>query len=858
MVSSLWKACQEGDSTRVEELLADSSHDIEVKDHTGVTPLILAVKGGHSTIVQALLNRGADPNNASTQGRPETYTTDPYILHLLAVARGDVTPYPEPAMHPQYYSYPPYYQYVQDSWYLHHHPQPPAQQEDHQPDPADSTSNTPPTTNTTTGNSSVISTNPSSYPGLPPPEVARNIPCRYFPACRYGSSCLFLHPMTPYFPGSLPPPAQYPHMYYPPLTYAPQGTAAAGNAITPNDSNDASTQAQQFPPDQNGVVENTHNTASAGGQSESGVSASGESGLEGGTGSRVRSPSVGAPTRNSLYGHPAMVYMYPAMHPPPPHSQEGHHPAPPPPPPAHHYTHYAPPPPSGAVPPPLPHSIAPPQSLPPHQHVPPPPPVSHENAMQPEQHQPQPLPDGQGQPQPSTVHPSHVMQYPQPSQIYPSPLHSTHAPWHMPHPQPPPPPPHHHHPSHPLPGVHPHHHMHPTAPIPPPHSALTTMPPIPGMPVPGAVMPVPSGPGAIPPPNGHGSFAPRGGRGGRRASAAFRGDRDRERDRTDRERERDRDRDSEDCRFSHILPDSNGPVPNGNTSPLSPNGSLPTHRHSQSFSYRRSNYVNGHTNGSNNVNVDGEAHLSSIAGAGTGLNTTNAGTTSSVSGVDEILNAMTLNPPDGVRRQTGGRRGKYQGQGHAPGGGGGGGGYGHAHSYSHGGHSHSQSLSASPSRGQPPQQQPQRVPTAADFPVLGNGGSINGAGSSTATSATGRTTPIHPISSAASNAGGAAAAATTSTPTSAVSPSATTAPATTSSHSVLSGWNTGGSVRPTAAQVVKEGMTNGHGHLGAWGKPPPPSSITNAGKEREKVSKDKEKENDEKERLTVKEVKVSA
>lgn len=50
---------------------------------------------------------------------------------------------------------------------------------------------------------------------LPPPEVARFIPCRYFPACRYGSSCLFAHPQAPYFQGSLPPPAQYGPPYDP-------------------------------------------------------------------------------------------------------------------------------------------------------------------------------------------------------------------------------------------------------------------------------------------------------------------------------------------------------------------------------------------------------------------------------------------------------------------------------------------------------------------------------------------------------------------------------------------------------------------------------------------------------------------
>jgi hypothetical protein len=44
---------------------------------------------------------------------------------------------------------------------------------------------------------------------LPPPEIARMIPCRFFPACRYGASCLFAHPQGP--PGAYftPPPPMH-------------------------------------------------------------------------------------------------------------------------------------------------------------------------------------------------------------------------------------------------------------------------------------------------------------------------------------------------------------------------------------------------------------------------------------------------------------------------------------------------------------------------------------------------------------------------------------------------------------------------------------------------------------------------
>jgi len=72
---------------------------------------------------------------------------------------------------------------------------------------------------------------PNNLGNLPPPEIARMIPCRYFPACRYGAQCMFAHPQTPYYPA---PPLHYPpydsignpfmHSYYqPPPFQQPDG-----------------------------------------------------------------------------------------------------------------------------------------------------------------------------------------------------------------------------------------------------------------------------------------------------------------------------------------------------------------------------------------------------------------------------------------------------------------------------------------------------------------------------------------------------------------------------------------------------------------------------------------------------------
>ncbi|KIJ24778.1 hypothetical protein M422DRAFT_785778 [Sphaerobolus stellatus SS14] len=163
MVSALWKACADGDAAKVDEYLADAtSVDIEIKDHTGGTPLIQAIKGGHLLIVKALLAKGADPNNASSQGRPETYTTDPEILHELATARGDLHPYPEPAYYAPYNPYA--YAAYPEQWYPP--PPPPQPTQDAEPQPGQ---------------------NPTPPANLPPPEVARNIPCRcvndFHPTC---------------------------------------------------------------------------------------------------------------------------------------------------------------------------------------------------------------------------------------------------------------------------------------------------------------------------------------------------------------------------------------------------------------------------------------------------------------------------------------------------------------------------------------------------------------------------------------------------------------------------------------------------------------------------------------------------
>ncbi|KIM34567.1 hypothetical protein M408DRAFT_19456 [Serendipita vermifera MAFF 305830] len=86
--------------------------------------------------------------------------------------------------------------------------------------------------------------------GLPPKEVAQTIPCKYFPDCRFGTSCWFLHPGAdssnapstpsnpqdsqaprPFFPGPLPPPVRYgPTGPYDPSAPSPNPNEAGSDA----------------------------------------------------------------------------------------------------------------------------------------------------------------------------------------------------------------------------------------------------------------------------------------------------------------------------------------------------------------------------------------------------------------------------------------------------------------------------------------------------------------------------------------------------------------------------------------------------------------------------------------------------
>ncbi|KAG9003776.1 hypothetical protein FRB94_002881 [Tulasnella sp. JGI-2019a] len=268
MVSALWKAAGEGDIIKVQELLKDATNvDIELKDHTGVTPLIQAVRNGHVDIVKDLLAHGADPTNSSSQGRPETYTQDKTILDSLrrsAESRPNGIPdgghqneisspapiqnmhdgsFPRPPQQHQQNGYPTdpaaaaAYDHAMRSgyWYMPppyapygymppppehmmqgYYGPPPPQMQSQLPPPQQQQQHSP----NMSRNPDRQNSNGSSGAGtLPPAEVAKTIPCRYFPMCKYGTDCMFAHPQAPYFNGH----QTSPQGPYPPVAYDAHG-----------------------------------------------------------------------------------------------------------------------------------------------------------------------------------------------------------------------------------------------------------------------------------------------------------------------------------------------------------------------------------------------------------------------------------------------------------------------------------------------------------------------------------------------------------------------------------------------------------------------------------------------------------
>ncbi|WWC70812.1 uncharacterized protein I206_104764 [Kwoniella pini CBS 10737] len=177
-LGELHAACAEGRLEDVRAILSRGLENLETLDHTMCTPIVLAIRGNHYDVVRELLSAGAIVP-------PPQVTNDPAMLSIL---------YPQPmyGMPPQFMGMPPQEFYQQQSGF---YPVDPQQQRGMFIPP-------PPPSGPRKDGGIPTSPNGGNSNNLPPAEVSKTIPCRNFPNCKYGASCVFFHPGSqPFFPG---------------------------------------------------------------------------------------------------------------------------------------------------------------------------------------------------------------------------------------------------------------------------------------------------------------------------------------------------------------------------------------------------------------------------------------------------------------------------------------------------------------------------------------------------------------------------------------------------------------------------------------------------------------------------------
>lgn len=188
----LHRVCAEGSLEQVRAVLSRSLEHLEtlgepmfplryqtadgVDGATGCTPIVLAIRNGHHDVVRELLTAGAIVP-------PPGLTQEPMMLSIL---------YPQPL-----YGFPPqfmgsmgvppqeFYGQQQNGFYPDGRGMFPSYGQPHMPRERKESS---------------VSRNERDA-NLPPVEVAKTIPCRNFPNCKYGANCVFYHPVGgPYMP----------------------------------------------------------------------------------------------------------------------------------------------------------------------------------------------------------------------------------------------------------------------------------------------------------------------------------------------------------------------------------------------------------------------------------------------------------------------------------------------------------------------------------------------------------------------------------------------------------------------------------------------------------------------------------
>ena len=146
MSFNIFQACEHGDVNAVRTLLDEQPDLVHAIDASNNTPLTQALQRGNVDIVRELITRHADPRKAQVTVAQTEQNAEAFALVREASLRADTM--------------------------IANQSKPSAEA------PASSENNNAPPAN------------------LPPPEIARMIPCKFFPNCRYGERCIFQHPVS--------------------------------------------------------------------------------------------------------------------------------------------------------------------------------------------------------------------------------------------------------------------------------------------------------------------------------------------------------------------------------------------------------------------------------------------------------------------------------------------------------------------------------------------------------------------------------------------------------------------------------------------------------------------------------------
>ncbi|PKI82438.1 hypothetical protein MVES1_003380 [Malassezia vespertilionis] len=155
MTTDLFQAGQQGDLHAVQQVLDQNPGALESQDAYHNTVLTYAAQEGHTELVRALLARNADPRVSHIKVTPNGTNAESLAILREAALRMDTV---------------------------------------------QANANTPKSDDTDDQHGGATDAAPIH---LPPPEVARMIPCKFFPNCRYGDRCVFQHPTIT--DGTIPP-----------------------------------------------------------------------------------------------------------------------------------------------------------------------------------------------------------------------------------------------------------------------------------------------------------------------------------------------------------------------------------------------------------------------------------------------------------------------------------------------------------------------------------------------------------------------------------------------------------------------------------------------------------------------------